>query len=145
MNQQQYKEARAILAEDCTTAGFYYNAKALNPFTQKLGCTCAIGALAAAAGVSQEVLSDASIMGIAWFTDKETNAKTNAQADAQLIAVRTISSAITKKFGLTLGEQEILQDANDSICGSSREIVDARRLDVLHALERIFTGKPPVE
>lgn len=84
MTPEQYNEARKILAKDCGLARRYINAR---------GSTCAIGALALAAGVTPGALMDA--------------------GGSSIASLPKVSRAIERRFGLTAAMQRDLQFTND--------------------------------
>lgn len=95
-------EARAVLAADCEITEQYW----------RDGKTCAVGALALAAGVPKGVLITAFTRNIdvknlgAWET--ETPEKV-----AEIGAVKVLRERILKRFGLTTDDLARIQTAND--------------------------------
>lgn len=103
MNKLQKAQVRKILASDCKLAGEYYSR----------GQTCAIGALALAAGVKKKLL-------------KEQN---DAGIDCKIM--KPVASRIRKKFGMSIDEMAEIQEANDNIMDDVKE----RRREVLAVLD----------
>jgi len=125
MNKEQYEEARKVLAADCATCGNYCD---------DLG-TCAIGALALAAGVDKEVLIIAESLGIGAVMPSIIWSQETVDAVTQM------RQAIYAKFGLTGENQSTIQRWNDSVRDNKEGSIfkrEERRRVVLHALDRIY-------
>lgn len=111
MTPEQYREARAILENDCESQREYLNDD---------GKTCAIGALALASGITRQGLRRGNSKGI---HERPSLAK-----------------AIARRFGLSLQAQEWLQAENDrSIVWRSGQVflasLSERRAAVIEALD----------
>lgn len=104
MNRAQYEKARAILASDCAIRHRYINAE---------GETCAIGALALAAGIEVETLEGWGSTGIGFVEGY---------------------APIKEEFGLDKEELYLIQRANDAL--SSFDQIE-RRVAVLTILDSI--------
>ena len=102
MTKRQKEAARKILAADCETRCVYYNE----------GRTCAVGALAIAAGVSTATLI-----------------RHNNRAISSSFAAY-IREAIRRKFGLTTEQLDGIQYENDRYY-----LVPQRRRSVLNRLD----------
>lgn len=81
------KLLKKVISKDCKIASYYY----------KRGQTCAVGALAIAAGVPVDVLKEGSQKVI------------NGNYDSTI----EMRNAIHKKFGLSCGQLEVIQSQND--------------------------------
>ena len=97
MNDKQKSEVMAVIDVDCAIR---FNLIKLS--TEKVPRTCAIGALALAAGVNELTLLEADANGCPSITSE----------DNKFMGV--IRGAIEQKFGLTTGEMRAIQQLNDS-------------------------------
>lgn len=88
MNQQQKDEIIKVIKSDC---------KIKQKYIDNDCNTCAIGALALAAGCSQEQLKVAGSSFIGFYGD----------------IILTLSTSITDKFGLSVDQQQAIQATND--------------------------------
>ncbi len=125
MTKQQRAAAITVLLADCATQKFYLRRTKTDEGTQ---ChTCAVGALAQAAGVPDEVLLNAGTTCIHCRPDDEDVAPSRRKA------TETIRNAIYEKFGINASDLSRIQRLNDA---------EAQRLKRVHEVTK-FVGDLP--
>jgi hypothetical protein len=100
MTCKQKQEVLELIAKDCERQYIY--------LAPESGKTCALGHLARAAGVSDDILMRASIMSI------DSVYRGGSLMEQDYRAVEIIRDAIKDRFGLTLVEMQQIQKLNDN-------------------------------
>jgi len=121
---------KAIIAAIMNDAEIRYN------YINLEGQTCVIGGLARVAGVPDSVLRQAASGNIS-YGKNDVNNPYNSDAPNVYKAIKTIRRAITRRFGLTIREQYVLQKVNDRFKDDQRTARQAELVDTTENVEAL--------